>query len=85
MTKTTPKGKTPSLISGTNGRPKRVAVSKKSNCYRCNDILLAGTDCIEIPKLGGAFSSGRRVCNDCYSGILVKTEEDLKELKKLCS
>ncbi len=42
-----------------------------------------GTNCIEIPKLGQAYSTDRRVCDECFQLILRKTEEDLAEIKKL--
>lgn len=83
MTKRTPKGKTPSLIGGANGRPIRVDVQRRSECYRCHDEILTGTSCIAIPKLGGAFTSGRRVCNTCYELILKQTADDLEELRQL--
>lgn len=83
MTKTNPRGPTPSLIGGTNGRPKRVPVTRLSKCYRCDDDLVAGTQCIEIPKLGAAYSSSRRCCDACFALILTKTQTDLAELKVL--
>lgn len=81
MTKASPRGPTPSLIGGTNGRPKRVPVNRLSKCYRCSDDLVAGTQCIEIPKLGTAYSTSRRCCDACFALILTKTEADLGELK----
>lgn len=83
MTKRTPKGKTPSLIGGTNGRPVRVDIERKSECYRCKDELRAGTSCIAIPKLGSAFSSKRRVCEDCYQAMLKQTSDELEVLRQL--
>lgn len=83
MTKTTPRGPTPSLIGGTNGRPRRVAIARKSTCYRCHVDLLAGATCVEIPKLGAAYSSARRVCDDCFRGIVEKTSADLEEIRAL--
>jgi hypothetical protein len=83
MAKASPKGPTPSLIGGTNGRPKRVVVTRLSKCYRCGDDLVAGTQCIGIPKLGTAYSTSRRCCDACFALILAKTETDLAELKML--
>ncbi len=83
MTKKTPKGKTPSLIGGASGRPVRVDVQRRSECYRCNDEIPAGTSCIAIPKLGGAFTAERRVCSTCYEAILKQTADDLDELRQL--
>lgn len=83
MTKKTPRGPVPSLIGGKNGRPKRVKVKKLSHCYRCHDDLVAGSPCVEIPQLGTGFASARRVCEDCYHAILMKTAEDLSALRAL--
>jgi hypothetical protein len=77
-----PKGKTPSLISGSSGKPKRVMVQKKSNCHRCDDDIEVGQDCFGIPKTG-SFSSLKRYCKECFEKILAKTAEDLDLLKKL--
>jgi len=71
----------PALI--TNQAPKRVPVTRLSKCYRCGDDLVAGTQCIEIPKLGTAYSTSRRCCDACFALILAKTESDLAELKVL--
>jgi hypothetical protein len=83
MTTVKPRGPTPSLIGSTNGRPRRAEVLHKSTCYRCKAVLPAGLSCIEIPKLGGAYSSAKRVCDQCFQGILQKTSEDLEEIKAL--
>jgi hypothetical protein len=45
--------------------------------------LVAGTQCIGIPKLGTAYSTSRRCCDACFALILTKTETDLAELKML--
>jgi len=83
MTKKTPKGPTPSLIGGTNGRPRRRDVKRKSACYRCDTEIAAGQSCIEIPKLGSAYSSAKPVCDACFAVILQKTTSDLEELRTL--
>src|SRR5579863_4626618 len=66
MKKTMPRGPTPSLIGSTNGRPKRVDVLKKSECSRCHSQFVAGQTCIAIPKLRQAYSTSRRVCDECF-------------------
>lgn len=83
MSKVKPRGPTPSLIGGANGRPKKVAVERRSKCFRCHDTLLAGTECVAIPKLGGGYSSPRRICDDCYKLVLAKTAQDLADAGKL--
>lgn len=83
MNKVKPRGPVPSLIGGTNGRPKRVTVQRKSTCSRCQTPWVAGESCIQIPTLGNAYSSSKRVCDHCFRGILRKTSEDLKALETL--
>jgi hypothetical protein len=81
MMQAKPKGPVPSLIGGTNGRPQRAVVQRKCNCKRCGKELCAGEECIEIPQLGQAFSNKKRVCNECFTKILEKTEKDLETLR----
>jgi hypothetical protein len=83
MKNKTPKGKTPSLIGSTNGRPKRVTVERKSECNRCKDDIHPGNDCFGIPRLGSGFSNLKRYCKECYSRVLEQTEKDLADLKIL--
>lgn len=83
MNRKTPKGKTPSLISGKNGRPKIVEVKKAStrtDCARCDSQFYAGTVCAEIPQMGKAYSHSIRVCKDCFTAILQQSKKDLEEL-----
>lgn len=58
-------------------------MKRLSHCYRCHDDLVMGTDCIEIPKLGQAYSTDRRVCDACFELILRKTEDDLAAIRRL--
>ena len=51
MKESKPKGKTPSLIGGTLGAPKKVHVAKESECKRCHCSISKGTFCFEIPQL----------------------------------
>lgn len=83
MTNQKPKGKTPSLISGKNGRPKRVTVGKESHCHRCNATFHKGQTCIAIPQTGESFAHEKRVCDECYKEILAQTLKDLEEIKLL--
>jgi len=77
-----PRGKTPSLIGSTNGRPHTATVQRLCACVRCGQGLVAGTTCFEIPRLG-RFVKNRRHCRDCYDKILNKTQEDLAELRAI--
>lgn len=78
-----PKGKVPSLIGGTLGKPRRVLVEKKSECKRCKGSIDAGHNCVAIPQLGGSFTNLKRYCEGCFKAIIEKTKADLDELFKL--
>ena len=78
-----PRGPTPSLIGGSNGRPRRADVLKLSECCRCHQEMTKGQTCIEIPRLGGAYTTPKRYCDACYERILQKTNEDLVAVSKL--
>jgi hypothetical protein len=77
------KGKTPSLIGFSNGRPKRVVVQRKSECCRCKQDILPGVDCFDIPQKSAGFTRECRHCKNCYEKILNQTQEDLTSLKSL--
>ncbi len=78
-----PKGKTPSLIGFSNGRPDRVDVLRKSECYRCGEDILPGSDCFDIPKKSAGFTKECRYCKGCYEKILAQTQEELTLLKSI--
>ena len=73
----------PSLIGSTNGQAEAGARLKKSECSRCHAPFVAGQTCIEIPKLGGAYSTSKRVCDECFQAILTKTCEDFEAVKAI--
>lgn len=83
MIKHKPRGPVPSLIGGSNGRPRIVKVKRKCNCHRCKVEIMSGSDCICIPKIGGAYNSPKRYCKDCYKDILTKSVSDLNDVKDL--
>lgn len=88
MIRKTPKGKTPSLISGKNGKPKLITVAKASSvtdCARCDHLFQTGDECFEIPQMGKAYAYAIRVCKDCFKSILSQTQSDLNELIKILS
>lgn len=83
MKKEKPKGRTPSLIGGSNGKPKLVTAQRKSSCYRCHGEIASGVVCFDIPKLGAGFATSKRMCRECFEMMLQKTADDLEELRKL--
>ena len=60
-----------------------MAVQRKSKCSRCHIPFAAGDTCIAIPKLGGAYSTAKRVCDECFQRILEKTADDFEEVRAL--
>mgnify|MGYP001767516989 CR=1 FL=1 len=77
-----PKGKDPSLIGSTLGTPKKVLVQRECSCGRCHSAISKGTECYEVPQLGGPFVNHKRYCSDCFQAILRKTKADLDALFK---
>lgn len=75
-----PKGKVPSLIGSTLGTPKKVLVKRERGCKRCHASISKGTECYEIPQLGGSFSNYKPYCDCCFRSILLKTKADLDAL-----
>lgn len=76
------RGKTPSLISGSNGKPSYTVTQRVSKCTRCGATINGGSRCIVIPRLGGPFTIKKRVCLKCFKTILDQTKLDLEILEK---
>jgi len=74
------KGKTPSLIGSSLGRPQRATAGKKCACSRCKDPITMGGVCFDVPQPSKPFSKTRRFCEPCLALVLAKTREDLDEL-----
>jgi hypothetical protein len=75
-----PRGKIPSLIGSTLGTPRKTVTDGTSECKRCEERILKGTECFEIPQLGGSFSNYKRYCDPCFKSILERTKADLDAL-----
>jgi hypothetical protein len=75
-----PKGKVPSLIGSTLGTPRKMVTDGTSKCKRCDGPISKGTECYEIPQLGGSFSNYKRYCDGCFKSILERTKADLDAL-----
>jgi len=78
----TKRGKVPSLIAGSNGKPSVVIVKKQRKCVRCDEKIPKGSQCFEIPKVGGGFSNKKPYCNTCFENVLEQTDIDLTALRK---
>lgn len=80
---TTKRGKVPSLITGSSGKPSMVTAKRKRTCYRCDVYIEGGLKCFEIPKLGGGFSTKKTCCKNCFQEILDQTKKDLEDLEEI--
>ena len=78
----TKRGKTPSLLTGSSGKPSVAEAKKQRNCKRCNSIIKMGESLFESPKIGGGFSQKKSFCKLCFSEILEQTQKDLDLLKE---
>lgn len=76
-----PRGKTPSLIGGSLGRPKHAVAKKLCRCSRCKEEIRQHQRCYDVPQIGKSFSSTRRFCVDCFALVLAQTRQDLQELE----
>jgi len=79
---TKPKGKTPSLITKSNGKPYSHRYSRKTKCTRCHSDIINSKMCFVIPKDGGGFINEKPFCLICFRLILEKTKEDIAILEQ---
>lgn len=78
-----PKGKTPSLIGSSLGRPSKKTCGRETPCSRCHADIPKGEDCYDIPQPKKPHSATRRFCADCFAGVLEQTRRDLTKLEAL--
>jgi len=78
-----PKGKTPSLIGSSLGRPQSAVAKKCSPCSRCDVDITMGEKCYDVPQPKMKFASTRRFCAACYREVLLQTRRDLTEMEAL--
>jgi hypothetical protein len=78
-----PKGKTPSLIGGSLGRPQQSTAGRASPCSRCDAEIVRGEKCFDVPRLAKPHSSTRRFCAACFGAVLEQTKADLAKLEAL--
>ena len=76
------RGKIPSLLTGSSGKPNKISAKRKRNCKRCNVKISMGEVCYEVPVPGGGFSCNKTYCKICFWEILEQTQKDLDNLKE---
>lgn len=79
-----PRGKTPSLIGSSLGRPEKKTCGKSTPCSRCAVDIPKGADCYDVPQPLKPHSSTRRFCPGCFANVLEQTRRDLAVLEALC-
>ncbi len=75
-----PKGRTPSLIGASLGRPNQVTCGRKSACSRCHEDILKGATCYDVPRVNKPHAATRRFCQACFDDVLEQTRRDLDSL-----
>jgi hypothetical protein len=76
-----PKGKTPSLLSSGNGGISFEQSLRAGNCGRCKCNIQGGSKIGLLKHVAGGFSNKKRLCLACVEAIVVKTEQDLKQIR----
>lgn len=78
-----PKGKTPSLIGSSLGRPAKAECGRATPCSRCDITIAKGTTCFDVPQPSKPFGATRRFCIGCFTEVLEQTKRDLAALENL--
>lgn len=78
-----PKGKTPSLIGSSLGRPEVAVAGRLCECSRCEAEIVKGEKCYDVPRPLEKFSSTRRFCKACFAKIVEQTKKDLANIESL--
>lgn len=76
------RGKIPSLITGSSGRPIKVIAKRRRPCCYCPNEILLSEACFEVPKIGTGFSSKKTYCLNCFISVLEQTKKDLNNLEQ---
>lgn len=77
-----PKGRTPTLLSMSTGKPSKHTCKKSSKCARCKEVILNGAICFQIPKQKSGFTSKPLFCISCTKNILEQTKADILDIEK---
>ena len=77
------KGKIPSLIGSSLGRPSKKICGRKTACSRCREGIAKDEDCYDVPQPKKPHSSPRRFCTECFADVLEQTKRDLGNLETL--
>ncbi len=76
-----PKGKTPSLISMSTGKPAVHTCGRATDCDRCGEHVATGASCFQIPKMKNGFTIKPIFCVACVADIVAQTKSDVEALE----
>lgn len=76
------KGKTPSLITMSTGKPTLHTCGRTTLCERCGKEVATGTACFQIPKMKNGFTTRPIFCMECTFAIVLKTKTDIHSLEE---
>ena len=76
------RGKAPSLISSSSGKPTKTIAKRKRTCVRCGYSILRGEVCFEVPRTSGGFSNKRSFCPSCFKETLEQTKSDILKIEQ---
>ncbi|GAB5451129.1 MAG: hypothetical protein Hals2KO_14570 [Halioglobus sp.] len=79
---TKPKGKTPSLLSMSSGKPVLHECGRACKCSRCKNGLSKGVMCFQIPKSSSGFTAKKIHCLDCTASVIAQTKKDILKIEK---
>jgi hypothetical protein len=80
---TKPKGKTPSLLAQSTGKPILHECKRRTSCNRCKRIISHGEKCFQIPKSNSGFTSLKPYCLKCFGLILEQTSSEIIDLERI--
>lgn len=72
-----PKGKIPSLLSQSTGKPSVHVCKRRASCTRCKAILHMAENCFTIPKVSTGYTRNSIFCLDCVRLIIDQTKKEL--------
>jgi hypothetical protein len=76
------RGRTPSLLTGSSGKPTKTIAQRCRKCTRCSANISKNEVYFEIPKVGGGFTNKKPFCLECFKEILNQTKIDLSALEE---
>ena len=76
-----PKGRCPSLISGTHSSPNKIVAAAKRTCKRCNGVINKGESCFTVTNPRG--QDYRNYCFRCMLEVIQQSRIDLDGLERL--